>query len=222
MKDFKLSRFITITIVAVIGLSIAWNFVGKNHTALIVHVINPALSDGIHLSVENNVIGLTVRRDILPVGINVNHDGKNAMAWADVLVSDPALREFWFSKLPNSTARSYTYSLEPRVLQTVLITALALMLGLPGMSLKGRSVGLILVYVSGICGQLISLYLIILRYQWLANGGRLANHWYRDGGWNNDDAILVTCYLFAVFAPLLIFIPILFSKWRYGPSPANL
>ena len=143
MKDFKLSRFITITIVAVIGLSIAWNFVGKNHTALIVHVINPALSDGIHLSVENNVIGLTVRRDILPVGINVNHDGKNAMAWADVLVSDPALREFWFSKLPNDTTRSYTYSLEPRVLQTVLITALALMLGLPGMSLKGRSVGLI-------------------------------------------------------------------------------
>ena len=205
MKDFNLSRFIIITVVAVVILSVAWNFVGKSHTSLMAYAIRPVLSEGIHLDVRDNTIRITARRDIIPVEYRINRDEQNVViARSDVVVSDPAIREFWFSKLPDSTAQSYTSALEPRVLQSVLITAFALMLGLPGMSLKRRSVGLILVYILGSSGQLIGLYLIALRYQWLANNGT--------GGWSGNDAMVGVGYHFAMFAPLLIFIPILFLK----------
>ena len=214
MSDFNLSRFIIITVIAVVILSIAWSFVGKGHTSLITYAIRPVLSEGIHLAVKDNTIRLTARRDIIPVELRINRVGQNVViAQSDVVVSDPRIREFWFSRLPDSTAQSYTYTLEPRVLQSVLITAFALMLGLPAMSIKGRSVGLILVYILGSSGQLISLYLISLRYQWLANDGT--------GAWAGDDALVVVCYHFAVLVPLLIFIPILFSKWGRDFPTAN-
>ena len=208
VKDFNLSRFVVITVASVIVLSIVWNFTGKTHTAFIARAIGPALSDGIHLEARDNTIQITVRRDVIPVKFQINPSAKNpVIARSDIVVSDPITREFWFSKLPESTIQSYLYTLEPRVLQSVLITAFALMLGLPGISLKGRSIGLTLVYILGTSGQLIGLYLISLRYQWLANDGR--------GAWTSNDALIVGCYHFAMFAPLLIFIPILFSKW--GP-----
>ena len=166
------------------------------------------------MDVKDKTIRITARRDIIPVEFRINRDGQNdAIIRSDVIASDPNIREFWFSRVPNSTAQSYTYTLEPRVLQSVLITAFALMLGLPAMSIKGRSVGLILVYILGSSGQLISLYLISLRYQWLANDGT--------GAWAGDDALVVVCYHFAVLVPLFVFIPILFSKWGRDFPTAN-
>ena len=138
MKDFSLSRFVVITVAAVIVLSIIWNFTGKTHTAFITRAIGPVLSDGIHLDAIDNTIQITVRRDVIPVKFQINQSGQNTViARSDIDVSNPSTREFWFSQLPESTIQSYQYTLEPRVLQSVLITAFALMLGLPRISLKG-------------------------------------------------------------------------------------
>lgn len=208
MKKFNLRRFLTIAVVSVIVLSGIWTLSGKYYTALMVHTLSPLLSDGITLGLEDEKLLLTVRRDMIPIRIAAYLDGDQPTTIAEwnVDVSGSTSRDYWFSRLPDSTAQSYTHRLNPRVIQSVLIPAISLLIALPVLSYGTHIVGLVAIVFTSFVGHLVSLYLLIQRYVWLANHSLGPRH--------ENDAILVTGYYFGLLAPLMVLFVIFFNRWR--------
>ena len=208
MKKFNLRRFLTITVVSVIVLSGIWTLSGKYYTALMVHTLSPLLSDAITLGSDDETLLLTVRRDMIPIRIAAYVDGDQPTTIAewDVDVSSSISRDYWFSRLPDSTAQAYTNRLDPRAIQSVLIPAISLLIALPVLSYRAHIVGLIAIVFTSFAGHLASLYLIIQRYVWLANHSLEPRH--------ENDAVLVTGYYFGLLAPLTVLVDNIFNRWR--------
>ena len=208
MEKFNLRRFLTIAVVSVIVLSGIWTLSGKYYTKLMVHTLSPLLSDGITLGLEDEALLLTVRRDMIPVRVSAYAEGDQASTIAEwnVDVSGLISRDYWFSRLPDSTAQTYTNRLDPRVIQSVLIPAISLLIALPVLSYWSHIVGLVAIIFTSFVGHLASLYLIIQRYVWLANHSLEPRH--------ENDAILVTGYYFGLLAPLMVLFVIFFYRWR--------
>jgi len=207
MKEFNLRRFLTISVVSVIVLSLIWTLTGRYYTALMVHTLSPILSGGTMLSIEDESFSLTVRRDAIPIEIRATReDGEVSLVQSNVDISDSEVREYWYAILPSSTPRAYTTRLDPRVIQSGMIPALSLMLALPVVSYGTHILGLFTIVVSSLAGHMVSLYLVIQRYVWLANHSLEPRH--------ENDAVLVTGYYFGLFAPLMVLVVIIFLKWR--------
>ena len=208
MKKFNLRRFLTIAVVSVIVLSGIWTLSGKYYTALMVHTLSPLLSDGITLGSEDEALLLTVRRDMIPIKIAAYVDGDQPTTIAEwnVDVSGSISRDYWFSRLPDSTAQSYTYRLDSRVIQSVSIPAISLLIALPVLSYGTHIVGLVAIVFTSFVGHLASLYLTIQRYVWEANHSLEPLH--------ENDAVLVTGYYLGLLAPLAVLVVIFFNRWR--------
>ena len=208
MKKFSLKRFLTIAVVSVIVLSGIWTLSGKYYTKLMVHTLSPLLSDGITLGLEDEKLLLTVRRDMIPIRISAYVDGDQAttIAERDVDVSGSRARDYWFSRLTDSPTQAYTHRLNPRVIQSVLIPAISLLIALPVLSYGAHIIGLVAIVFTSFVGHLVSLYLLIQRYVWLANHSLEPRH--------ENDAILVTGYYFGLLAPLMVLFVIFFYRWR--------
>ena len=207
MKEFNLRRFITIAVVSVVVLSLIWTLTGKYYTVLMVQTLSPFLPGGTMLNIEDNNLSLTVRRDVIPVKITATgEDGEVSLAQSTVDISDPEAREYWLAILPRSTARAYTSRLDPRVIQSGMIPAVSLMLALPIISYGTHLFGLFTIVIASFIGHIVSLYLIIQRYEWLANHSLQPRH--------ENDAVLVTGYYFGLSAPLMVLVVIIFFKWR--------
>ena len=208
MKELNLRRFLTISVVSVIVICLIWTLTGKYYTDLMVHTLSPILPSGTMLSIEDETFLLTVRRDFIPIEITYTDlDGKTEVAKSIVDVSDLRTRSMWFSALSSSTAQAYTTRLDPRVIQSSLIPALAVMAALPFLSYMTHVVGLTIIIFASFVAHATSLYMVIQRYEWQANHSLEPRH--------EHDVLIVTGYHVGLLVPMIVLGIIVFFKWRH-------
>jgi len=212
ITEFSLKRFLTISVIAVIVISLIWTLTGKYYTVLLAYTVSPLLSEGSMLRVEDETFSLTIRRDLVPIEITpTDENGELSPLLFNVDISDQEVREHFFAALPSSTAQTYTTRLDPWVIQSGIIPALSLMMALPVISYVTHVVGLVTIVFSCYFGHLVSLYLIIQRYAWQANHSLEPRH--------EHDAFLVTGYYFGLLVPLMVLVVVIFFKWRQSIQP---
>ena len=212
MTELKLKRFLTISVASVIVICLIWTQTGKYYTVLMAHTLSPMLPSGTMLSVEDETFSLTVRRDLIPIEITFTGvDGEKQVAESVVDVSEPKARDMWFSTLSNSTPVAYTTRLDPRVIQSGLIPALAVMVALPAISYVAHIMGLIIIVSASFAAHVTSLYMVIQRYEWQANHSLETRH--------EHDVFIVTGYHVGLLVPMIVLGIIVFFRWRHNGIP---
>ena len=215
MRDYSLRRFIAIALISVILLSIVWNSVGKSYNALVVHTLSPFLPAGAQVQAQGNLIRMTARRAAPSVMVKVVQDGREiAVGRANIYFSTPSAQDAWPMKNAGASPTTYFQDLEGRVLYYALIPTVALMLAVPAITFRLRSLCLAAVLSVAFFAHLVGLYLIAQRFVWWVNNVLDPTDPGRVG-------ILSPFYVFMAVSPLLVLIPIIYFRWRSGLSPAS-
>jgi len=210
VREYNLRRFIAIASVLVILLSIAWNSVGKGYNTLLIGALATFLPAGTQVQSQGHVIRMTAMRDVPPVQVRLERDGQPTMVGqANIYFGSPQAQNEWLSENPGMPVTTYFQGLEGRVYFYALIPTVALMLSIPGLTLRGRALGLAAVLSLGFCAHLAGLYLIAQSFVWWANN--IAST--ADPGRVNG-LILSPFAVFLFFSPLLVCLPITFFRWR--------
>lgn len=219
MKGHSLRRFIAVALISVILLSIAWNSVGKSYNALLVFTLSSFLPAGAQVQAQGHEIRMMVRREVLPDTTRLERDGREIVgiqAYVDLPI--PAAQDARLIKTPNISPTIYFQDLEGRVAYYALIPALALILAVPAITLRVRTSCLVAALSLGFCCHLVGVYLIAQKFIWWVNHVAAGTD---VGHVNLDTAVLPPFYVFLFFAPLLVWIPLMFFWWRSDSPPES-
>ena len=195
MGEYSLRRFVAITLIYVIVLAIAWNWIGKGYVSVLAHTLSSVSPSGVTVQHRGHVIDVTVERT-MPTKSRPNQD--EDMVGVKNVGTQVSSGEPGAHTDLNGMAISYG-----------LIPALALLLAVPSITLKARLLCILGAILVGFIAHLAGPYLLVQRLVSVVQDGGSAADAYQ---------IANMMSFFLLFAPSLVWVPVIFVFWRRKPS----
>lgn len=212
MQKYKLRRFVFISLVSVVLLSLVWSVLGKSYTGLLITTLSPLLPMNTELHSQGHLLKVIARPVSPTIMFEVQQDGVKEVYKVDLTYQSPEALNAWLIKYSGSPLPEQHETFEGRMVFYGLIPAMGLMLALPGVTLRARFLFMVAVLVLGFCTHLVGLYFIVQTFSRAVNDA---------GSTSGFQAINGVIGFLMLLVPSLLWVPMIFGRWRGALLQAN-